>query len=81
MNTLNSKLNLSKGVQKVAASLLPTTLGPVLTYNAFMNQDHELFYIVLTFGVAFMFLAIFLFIKGILEITNALLGPSKKKSL
>ena len=56
---------LAKGVKTLAMSLGALAAGPVIVYNAFMNQEHPLYYIVLGVGIVIMCLAIFLLFKGI----------------
>ena len=46
-------------------SLGAIAAGPIITYNAFMNKDHQLFEIVLGVGIILMLLAIFLIAKGL----------------
>lgn len=60
-----NKTVLASGVKYLAASVGALALGPVIVYNAFMNKDHAYFIPVLCIGVVFMFLAIFLIIKGL----------------
>ena len=56
---------LAKGIKTLAGSLGAIVIGPVLVYNAFMNQDHPLFYTVLAIGCIAMILAIILLLIGI----------------
>jgi len=56
---------LAKGVQTLAMSLGAIALGPVILYNAFMNKEHPMFILVMSVGVIFIFIAIFLILKGI----------------
>ena len=63
---------LGKGVRILVASLLAIALGPIITYNAFMNKDHDLFIYVLIIGIVVMILAIFLIFLGIKTILSSL---------
>ena len=56
---------LAKGIKTLAMSLGAIIAGPIIVYNAFMNQDHSLYYIVLSIGIIIMLLAVFLLFKGI----------------
>lgn len=56
---------LAKGIKTLAMALGAIAAGPVIVYNAFMNQEHPLYYIVLGVGILIMLLAIFLIFKGI----------------
>lgn len=56
---------LAKGIKTLAMALGALAAGPVIVYNAFMNQEHPLYYIVLSIGILIMLLAIFLIFKGI----------------
>jgi len=56
---------LAKGIKTLVMSLGAITAGPVIVYNAFMNQEHPLYYVVLIVGITIMLLAIFLLLKGI----------------
>ena len=56
---------LAKGIKTLAMSLGALVAGPVIVYNAFMNQEHPLYYVVLGVGILIMLLAIFLLLKGI----------------
>ena len=56
---------LAKGIQSLAMSLLAITLGPVILYNAFMNKEHSMFIPIMSIGVIFLFIAIFLILRGI----------------
>lgn len=56
---------LAKGIKTLAGSLGAIVAGPVLVYNAFMNQEHPLFYLVLSIGIIIMILAIILLLIGI----------------
>ena len=56
---------LAKGIKTLAMSLGALVAGPVIVYNAFMNQDHPLYFVVLAVGVIIMILAILLLLYGI----------------
>mgnify|MGYP007000129260 len=50
-------------------------------YQAFKNQDHRLFYIVLVIGIGLCITAIFYGFWAIRTLINGLLGEKKTKSL
>jgi len=56
---------LAKGVQTLAMSLGAIALGPILLYNAFMNKEHPMFFVVMSVGIIILFLAIFLILRGL----------------
>lgn len=60
-----NKILLAQGVKTLVMSLGAIAAGPIITYNAFMNKDHQLFEIVLGVGIILMLLAIFLIAKGL----------------
>ena len=63
---------LAKGIKTLAMSLGAMAAGPIIVYNAFMNKDHSLYYIVLSVGIIIMLLAVFLLFKGINTILKSL---------
>ena len=67
-----NKILLAKGIKILAMSLGAIIAGPILTYNAFMNQDHPMFLVVISIGVLLMLLAIFLMVKGLNTILKSL---------
>jgi|GEM_PF-570857 len=66
-----NRVVLAKGVQSLAMSLIAIALGPTILYNAFMNKEHPMFVLVMSIGVIFLFLAIFLILRGIKLILNS----------
>ncbi len=71
-NKRTNKEVLAKGVKILAMSLGAIALGPILLSTAFKNKEHPMFILVLGIGVIFLFLAIFLILKGIKLILNSL---------
>ena len=60
-----NKILLAQGVKTLVMSLGAIAAGPIITYNAFMNKDYQLFEVVLGVGIILMLLAIFLIAKGL----------------
>jgi len=69
---------LRKGFIQVFVGISLCFTGPVIVSQAFNNQDHPLFLIVLIFGSIVLILAIFYGYKGISNILNGTLGPKNK---
>lgn len=63
---------LSKGIKYLAGALPLALIGPSILYNAFNNQDHPLYIVVLILGIIATFASIFLMFKGIMTIIKAL---------
>lgn len=71
---------LKKGLLKMGIFIVLCFISPVIVYQAFKNQDHKLFYIVLVIGIGLCITAIFYGFWAIITIINGLLGDKKTKS-
>jgi len=69
---------LRKGFIQVFVGISLCFIGPVIVSQAFNNQDHPFFFIVLIFGSVVLIFAIFYGYKGISNILNGTLGPKNK---
>jgi hypothetical protein len=69
---------LRKGFIQVLVGISLCFIGPVIVSQAFNNQDHPFFLIVLIFGSLVLIFAIFYGYKGISNILNGTLGPKNK---
>ena len=69
---------LKKGFIQVFTGISLCFIGAVLVSQAFNNQDHPLFIVVLIIGVIFLVLAIYFGYRGISNILNGTLGPKNK---
>jgi hypothetical protein len=69
---------LRKGFIQVFVGISLCFIGPVIVSQAFNNQDHPFFLIVLIFGSLVLIFAIFYGYKGISNILNGTLGPKNK---
>ena len=69
---------LKKGFIQVFTGISLCFIGPVLVSQAFNNQDHPLFIVVLLIGVILLVLAIYFGYRGISNILNGTLGPKNK---
>ena len=69
---------LKKGFIQVFTGISLCFIGPVLGSQAFNNQDHPLFIVVLVIGVILLVLAIYFGYRGISNILNGTLGPKNK---
>jgi protein-S-isoprenylcysteine O-methyltransferase Ste14 len=72
---------LKKGLLKMGTFILLCFISPVVIYQAFKNQDHPLFWIVLLIGICFSITAILYGFWAIRTLLNGLLGEKKTKSL
>jgi hypothetical protein len=72
-NHTNRKL-LQKGVFYLAGTVPLLFLGPIVIYNAFTNQNHPFFYVVLSVGCIICLLAMFLIFKGLNNIMKSIFG-------
>ncbi|MCM4157920.1 DUF6095 family protein [Gramella sp. AN32] len=63
---------LYKGLKYLAAALPLSLIGPTVLYSAFKNQDHPLFWVVISIGFLVLLSAIFLMFKGILTIVKSM---------
>ena len=70
--------HLRKGFIQVFVGISLCFIGPVIVSQAFNNQDHPFFLIVLIFGSIILIFAIFYGYKGISNILNGTLGPKNK---
>ena len=69
---------LKKGFIQVFTGISLCFIGPVLVSQAFNNQAHPLFIVVLVIGVILLVLAIYFGYRGISNILNGTLGPKNK---
>ena len=69
---------LKKGFIQVFTGISLCFIAPVLVSQAFNNQDHPLFIVVLIIGVILLVLAIYFGYRGISNILNGTLGPKNK---
>ena len=69
---------LRKGFIQVFVGISLCFIGPVIVSQAFNNQDHPFFLIILIFGSLVLIFAIFYGYKGISNILNGTLGPKNK---
>jgi purine-cytosine permease-like protein len=69
---------LKKGFIQVFTGISLCFIGPVLVSQAFNNQGHPLFIVVLIIGVILLVLAIYFGYRGISNILNGTLGPKNK---
>ena len=63
---------LYKGLKYLAGALPLSLIGPVVLFSAFKNQEHPLYWLVVSIGFLIFLCAIFLMFKGILTIVKAL---------
>ena len=75
------KYLLKKGFKLVSISILSCFIGPVIVYQSFKNEDHPLYYFVLSIGLLFLFIALYLGFKGIMAIVKSFLGEKKKRNI
>ena len=69
---------LKKGFIQVFSGISLCFIGPVLVSQAFNNQGHPFFFVVLIIGVILLVLAIYVGYRGISNILNGTLGPKNK---
>ena len=69
---------LRKGFIQVFTGVSLCFIAPVVVSQAFNNQDHPFFLIVLSIGAVLLILAIYYGYKGIINILNGTLGPKNK---
>ena len=69
---------LRKGFIQVFVGISLCFIAPVIVSQAFNNQDHPLFIVVLVIGVILLVLAIYFGYRGISNILNGTLGPKNK---
>lgn len=63
---------LSKGIKYMAGALPLLFLGPVVIYNAFMNQQNVWHYLVLAIGIIACLAAMYLMFLGLKTIMKSL---------
>ena len=73
---INKEL-LDKGIKYMLYALPLMFIGPSVIYNAFINKENIWHYLVLAFGIAFCFLAVYFMFKGIKTLTDALFENDK----
>ena len=71
---------LKKGLLKMGIFIVLCFISPVIIYQAFKNQSHPLFWIVLLVGISLSTTAIVYGFLGIRTLLNGLLGEKKTKS-
>ena len=76
---MNAK-KLKKGLFKMATFIVLCFVAPVIVYQAFKNQNHPLFWIVLLIGISLSITAIGYGFWAIKILLNGLLGEKKTKS-
>ena len=69
---------LRKGFIQVFTGISLCFTAPVIVSQAFNNQDHPFFLIVLIVGAILLVLAIYFGYRGIVNILNGTLGPKNK---
>ena len=67
---------LKKGLKFIFGSLPLMFLGPIIILNAFGNQKHALYYLVLTLGILTCGSALYLVFKGLNLISKAIFNES-----
>lgn len=72
---------LKKGLFKMVIFIILCFISPVIVYQAFKNQNHPLFWIVLLIGISLSITAIVYGFWAIRILLNGLLGEKKTKSL
>jgi hypothetical protein len=65
---------LNKGISYLAWALPLFFIGPSLIYNAFINKDNGWHYLVLAFGIAGSFFALYFMFRGIATIMKSMFG-------
>ena len=73
------KYLLKKGFKLVSISIFSCFIGPVIVYQSFKNEDHPLYYFVLSIGLLFLIIALYMGFKGIMAIVKSFLGEKKKE--
>tara|TARA_B100001093_G_C26052521_1_gene686951 strand:- start:48 stop:269 length:222 start_codon:yes stop_codon:yes gene_type:complete len=64
------KNRLSSGFKKLLITLFLMFTGPVILYQAFSNEGHQWYYIVLILGLILCILSLITFFSGIKSIIN-----------
>ena len=67
-----NKTLLDKGIKNLLYALPLMFLGPSVMYNAFINKQNVLHWLVLAVGIVLCGLAVYFMFKGIKAITDAL---------
>ncbi len=80
-NYLVNKTLIKKGFKKMTIFLFCCFTGPVIVYQAFKNQEHPFYLVVLLFGLCILIVALFYGFLGIKILINGLLGERKKRNL
>lgn len=76
---MNSK-KLKKGLLKMGTFIVLCFISPVVVFQAFKNQDHPFFWVVLLVGIALCITAIVYGFWAIRTLLNGLLGEKKTNS-
>ncbi len=76
-----NKTLLQKGFKRMAVFLVCCFTGPLIIHQAFKNQGHPFYFVVLVLGLGLLFVALFYGFLGIKTIVNALLGERRKRNL
>tara|TARA_B100000941_G_scaffold289637_1_gene269453 strand:- start:416 stop:649 length:234 start_codon:yes stop_codon:yes gene_type:complete len=71
---------LKKGLFKIGIFILLCFISPIIVYQAFKNQDHHFFYIVLVIGIGLCITTIFYGFWAIKILIIGMLGEKKTKS-
>ncbi len=76
---MNSR-KIKKGILKMGIFIVLSFFSPVVIYQAFKNEEHPFFWIVLIIGIILCITAIIYGFWGIKVLINGLLGQKKTKS-
>ncbi|MEZ4853843.1 DUF6095 family protein [Flavobacterium sp.] len=66
-----------KAIRYLATSLPLMAIGPIVINNAFKNEDHPFYFIVLAIGILLCITAVFLAFKGLVTLTNSFFDDTK----
>ncbi len=69
----------AKGLKKIVWAIVFCFIAPIIVMQAFKNQEHPLYIVVLVIGIIFIILVLVLGFQGISNLVNGLLGENKKK--
>jgi len=65
---------LIQGVKYLAITLPLMFMGPIVIHSSFKNQNHPLYYFILSIGITICLLSMWLFFKGIQSLMKSLFG-------
>lgn len=69
---------MSKGLVRIALSLLLMFTGPILLNSSLKNQEHPLFYPVFIVSIIICGFSVILFLKGLLTLVSGLFNDQQK---